>query len=194
MDEPTRFLVRRAQGDDRDALATLLSRYRGRLRSALQRMFGDTLQRGQMDSDDAAQDAIVAAMNGIHGFEHRGEGSFLAWLLQTARNEVRQRLRAEQARKRGGDGRVDLDVVSEPRSAEPSPSQVAGVRELEERVQAALARLPADEREVIVLRRYLDAEFDEIAAELDLPTAGAARALLSRAQSRLARELSAGSP
>ncbi|MEZ5967208.1 MAG: RNA polymerase sigma factor [Planctomycetota bacterium] len=189
MDEPTRFLVQRAQRDDRDALATLLSRYRARVRAALERMLGEAMRQGGMDGDDAAQDAIVAAMAGIHAFEHRGEGSFLAWLLQTARNEVRQRLRRQHTLKRGSNSAVDLDAVSEPRSAEPSPSQVARARELEERIEAALVRLPAAEREVIVLRRYLDASFDEIAAELELPTAGAARALLSRAQVRLAREL-----
>lgn len=58
-----------------------------------------------------------------------------------------------------------------------------------ERVRAALQRLPDREREVIMLRRYLELENEEICNELGLPSAGAVRALLSRAQARLSEML-----
>lgn len=59
-------------------------------------------------------------------------------------------------------------------------------------MQDCLLRMPDPERQVILLRRYLGAEFGEIQDELELPSPGAARALLSRAQTRLAQLLDAG--
>jgi RNA polymerase sigma factor (sigma-70 family) len=58
-----------------------------------------------------------------------------------------------------------------------------------ERVREALQRLPDREREVIMLRRYMELDNEEICNELGLPTAGAVRALLSRAQARLSEML-----
>ena len=189
MDEPTGSLVRRAQARDENALAIVFDRYRERLRAALRRMVGDLALRGQMDSEDAVQDAMLAALRGIDSYDPRERGSFLAWLLETARNELLQRRRAARALKRGGGRRPEANDFEAVPGRDPTPSQHAQARELERRIGAALARMPERERQVMVLRRYLDADFEEIRAELSLASAGAARALLSRAQLRLARLL-----
>lgn len=188
-ESPGSSLVSRAQDGDRDALAALLERYRERVRAALRRMLGDPVLRAQMDSEDAVQDAMLAALRGIHTYEPRGAGSFLAWLLETARNEVLQRRRAAYSTKRGGGRHPQSADFETTAGRDPTPSQCAQANELERRIEAALERLPVRERQAIVLRRYLASDFDEIRSELSLPTAGAARALLSRAQSRLARLL-----
>jgi DNA-directed RNA polymerase specialized sigma24 family protein len=59
-----------------------------------------------------------------------------------------------------------------------------------ERIRIALQQLPDREREIIVLKRYLELDTNEICAEMGLATEGAVRALLSRAQARLAGLLS----
>ena len=56
--------------------------------------------------------------------------------------------------------------------------------------QADAITAPHREREIIVLKRYLELDTDEICAEMGLPTEGAVRALLSRAQARLSGLLS----
>ena len=56
-------------------------------------------------------------------------------------------------------------------------------------MKRCLERLGEREREVIILRRYLDLSADEIQVEMKLPSPGAARALLSRAQAQLAAHL-----
>jgi RNA polymerase sigma factor (sigma-70 family) len=193
VDAHTRTLIERAQARDPAAAEELFGRYRERLRAALKR-----LVRGRYaalaDSEDAVQDALLKAFAKLERFEYRGEGSFLAWLLRCAENEVLQRLRALSARKRDAERVRSIDGSRTPElvSPEPSPSQIAGGNELEERVRAGLDALPEREREVIFLRRYLALENEEIRAELDLPTEGAVRALLSRAQARLARWLEEG--
>ena len=193
LDENTRSLVGRALANDRDAVDALFHRYRDRLRQALRKLIGPKYRLLLADSEDATHDAILSALRRLNQFEYRGEGSFLAWLLKGAEFEIVRRVRAIEARKRSASGaRIDLDtqLAHAIPGHEPTPEQVLDKQEMAERIRQALQQLPDREREVIVLRRYLELDTDEICFEMGLPSAGAVRALLSRAQARLSGILS----
>ena len=188
LDDNTRNLVSRALEQDRAAIDLLFQRYRDRLRGALRKLIGPKYRLLLADSEDATHDAILSALRRLHQFEYRGDGSFLAWLLKGAEYEIVRRIRAIETQKRGGHGGlVPLDADGELQVAakDATPSQLHDESELAERIRNALQQLPDREREIIVLRRYLELDTDEICAELGLPTEGAVRALLSRAQARL---------
>lgn len=188
MHENTASLVTRALANDRDAVETLFQRYRERLRSALRKLVGPKYRLLLADSDDATQDAILSALRRLGQFEYRGDGSFLAWLLKGAEFEILRRVRALETRKRSGQQRdveLDTQMVRMLPGDDRTPAELVSEQEMAERVRAALTRLPDREREVIMLRRYLELDNEEICNELGLPTAGAVRALLSRAQARL---------
>lgn len=188
LDENTRNLVSRALSNDREAIEALFLRYRDRLRAALRKLVGPKYRLVLADSEDATQDAILSALRRLNQFEYRGDGSFLAWLLKGAEFEIVRRVRAIEAQKRSAStGQVDLDtqLARVIPGREPSPADVLDEQEMAERVRQALSQLPDREREVIVLRRYLELDTEEICAEMGLPTAGSVRALLSRAQARL---------
>ena len=193
MDDNTRNLVNRALEQDRDAIDLLFQRYRDRLRTALRKLIGPKYRVLMADSEDATQDAILSALRRLHQFEYRGDGSFLAWLLKGAEYEIIRRIRALETKKRSAEGGVlDLEDGRAEMipTREATPSQVHDETELSERIREALQELPDREREIIVLRRYLELDTQEICAEMGLPTEGAVRALLSRAQARLAGLLS----
>ncbi len=104
-----------------------------------------------------------------------------------------RRIRALETQKRtaiGGLIAIDDQVEQAVATKDATPSQLHDESELAERIRQALAQLPDREREIIVLRRYLELDTDEICAEMGLPTEGAVRALLSRAQARLSGLLS----
>ena len=188
LDDLTRILVDRALAQDRDAIDKLFARYRDRLRSGLRKLIGPKYRALLADSEDATQDAILSALRRLHKFEYRGEGSFLAWLLKGAEYEIMGRIRALEAKKRTADGAmIALDAAGDilP-SKEASASQIHDEAEMAERIRDALQQLPDREREIIVLRRYMELDTAEICEEMGLPTEGAVRALLSRAQARLA--------
>ena len=195
VDENTRSLVSRALADDRDAVDTLFHRYRDRLRQALRKLIGPKYRLVLADSEDATQDAILSALRRLSQFEYRGEGSFLAWLLKSAEFEIVRKVRQIEAQKRNAAGsRIDFDTqfAGAVPGNEPSPQQALDQNEMAERIRQALQQLPDREREVIVLRRYLELSTEEICIEMGLPSAGAVRALLSRAQARLSGVLSPG--
>jgi len=187
VDDSTRALVQKAQANDGDAVNALFQRYRERLQMGLRRRMGKRY-RAVADSEDACHDAVLSALRGLQRYEYRGSGSFLAWLLRCAEMEILQQLRRMNAKKRGGGLSEGVgETVSELPSPSGTPPQILGQLEQEERLQERLKELPEREREVVILRRYMDADFEEIREEMDLPSAGAARALLSRAHVRLAK-------
>ncbi len=193
LDDNTRNLVSRALEQDRDAIDLLFQRYRDRLRNALRKLIGPKYRLLLADSEDATHDAILSALRRLHQFEYRGEGSFLAWLLKGAEYEIVRRIRAVETKKRGAHGGLiglDDQVEQSVAAKDATPSALHDESELAERIRAALQQLPDREREIIVLRRYLELDTDEICAEMGLPTEGAVRALLSRAQARLSGLLS----
>ena len=193
LDDNTRNLVSRALEQDRGAIDLLFQRYRDRLRSALRKLIGPKYRLLMADSEDATHDAILSALKRLHQFEYRGEGSFLAWLLKGAEYEIVRRIRALETKKRsavGGLIAIDDQVEQAVATKDATPSQLHDESELSERIRQALAQLPDREREIIVLRRYLELDTNEICAEMGLPTEGAVRALLSRAQARLSGLLS----
>jgi RNA polymerase sigma-70 factor, ECF subfamily len=193
LDENTRNLISRALGNDRDAVDALFQRYRDRLRQALRKLVGPKYRLVLADSEDATHDAILSALRRLNQFEYRGDGSFLAWLLKGAEFEIVRRVRAIEAQKRSAQqANVELDtqLVRVLPGKDPSPSDIVDEQEMAERVRQALGQLPDREREVIVLRRYLELDTEEVCEEMGLPTAGSVRALLSRAQARLSGLLS----
>ena len=193
LDDNTRNLVSRALEQDREAIDLLFQRYRDRLRTALRKLIGPKYRLLLADSEDATHDAILSALRRLHQFEYRGEGSFLAWLLKGAEYEIVRRIRALETKKRtatGGLLAIDDQLEQAIATKDATPSQLHDESELAERIRVALQQLPDREREIIVLRRYLELDTDEICAEMGLPTEGAVRALLSRAQAHLAGLLS----
>lgn len=179
-------LVERARANDETAVAALYERYRGRLRSALRKKLGASFLEAHVDSDDVLHDGILAGLAKIERFEYRGSGSFLAWLLTITERELLMRLRAQRAQRRDTRRERPIDAAGDVPDGAASPSQVAVGNETEELLRRALDSLSERERDVIILRRYLSLDAAEIAEELSLTSAGAARALLSRAQTKLA--------
>src|SRR5260370_21940439 len=87
------------------------------------------------------------------------------WLLRIVRNTW------IALRKRNGAEKLPLEVL-ETRAAEgPDPEQSALAGDRRRQVAAALAALPAESREVRVLREIEDLSYKHIAAVRDLPIA-----------------------
>ncbi len=132
---------------------------------------------------DAIQDSFLKAYRKLGQF--RG-GSFRAWLLRIVVNTCYDLLRSEKRHPScslGGDDPGDEDEGGLPGGGE-SPEECAIRRELHDRIQAALGRLPADQRVVVILRDIEGVTYEEIAASTGMQL-GTVKSRLSRGRSRL---------
>ena len=143
---------------------------------------------------DVVQSICREVLEDLHGFEYRGEGSFRAWLFTAALNKLRQKGEYHRAQRRDvyrevrppneEGGSVGPELYAGLCSLTPSPSQHAVAAEQAERIERAMDRLSADQREALLLSRLVGLSHREV-AERTGRTESAVRSLVSRASVRL---------
>jgi RNA polymerase sigma-70 factor (ECF subfamily) len=175
-------LLRRAQAGDGHALAALIQLYMPRLRAWAR----GRLPRGareMVDTQDLVQETMIAAVRNLERVEIRGEGALQAWLRTILANKITDQHR--RAVRLPGTEALASDLPA----TGPSPLEEAIGADAVDRYERALERLGDDDRQAIILRIELCCGYDEIAAALDKSSASSARMTVSRALTRLAREM-----
>lgn len=166
-------LVERFQGGEASAFDILVRRWERKLQGAIYRLVGP----GE-DVRDLSQETLLKAYRGLGTFKK--EARFSSWLYQIALNVCRDRMRRTR-----GKSHVSFDELSEvgetAGDAGPSALELIEARDLSRQVAAAVAALPEEQREVVVLKEYQGLTFLEIAETLDVP--------LSTVKTRLYRGL-----
>lgn len=179
-------LLARAQGGDRAALEALLRRYQDRLHRIVSIQLGASPLRRHYDSLDIVQQTFTAALPKIGDVRPRSAAGLLQWLAIIATNQIRDAHDHEHAGKRDVARRASIH--SGVRAADDAPDERAMLAEVRALLDDEVARLPDDQRRVVLLRDYCGEAWDEIATELDREQ-GAARQLHQRAWIQLRRAL-----
>jgi RNA polymerase sigma factor (sigma-70 family) len=141
--------------------------------------FARWLTRDPLQAQDLAQEAMLRALRYFHAF--RGDNA-RPWLLRIVRNTW------SDLRARRGAANGTLEEIENRPADGPDPEQSALAGDRRRQIAAALAALPVDMREVLVLREIEDLSYKHIAAVLDLPI-GTVMSRLARARDKLAAEL-----
>ena len=166
-------LARAAVAGDARALDALLARHYDRVHLICRRVLRDP-----QDAADARQEAMLSISRNIRSFE--GRNDFGAWVYLIATNAAidlhRRAYRREETTDR-------LSQIVNPSSG---TSTVVRTR-LD--VDAALAELPDEYREAVVLREIGDLEYADIATILEIPV-GTVRSRIARGREMLAQILS----
>jgi RNA polymerase sigma-70 factor (ECF subfamily) len=180
--DSTAALLARVRGGDGAAREALFQRYLPLLRRWAHGRL-PARARGLSDTDDLVQMTLIRALNHVEDFESRHEGAFLAYLRQILLNQVRDEIRKTNRRPSGEEIGDDLQDPG------PSPLDQTIGRQAVERYEAALATLPKDQQQAVIMRLELGMTYEEIALAVGRPTANAARKMVERAIARLAEQM-----
>lgn len=137
------------------------------------------LMKSEEDAADAVQDSYVKAFRFFGGF--RPEENGRAWLLQIVRNTCYTALSARKSSVQGVDAEQEINKIEDPA---PGPQANLARKAAVQAVREGIAALPADFREVIVLRELEGLSYKEIAEVTKLPL-GTVMSRLSRARDQL---------
>jgi len=136
------------------------------------------LTKNEADAEDVVQDAYLRALRFFSSL--RAEDA-RAWLLTIVRNTWYGRF----PRRDRTDHRTGFDEMSdEPPNDALDPEALLMQQQTVDTVRAAIEQLPADFREVIVLRELEGLSYKEIAAVIGIPM-GTVMSRLARARERL---------
>lgn len=180
---PSAVLLKRARDGSREALGALFDACGGRVLALIRLRLGPGLRR-ELESRDLLQSTFVKALERLDQFDGGDTRALTGWLAAIARNELRDRARFHGRQRRDAGARASLD--SQLAVAETLSSRIAKLERQADvaRLEAALAQLSADHREVILLRQYEELGFREIGERLGR-SEEAARMLHARALAAL---------
>jgi len=182
----------RARAGDGEAFREVTDPHRHELHVHCYRMLGSV-----HDAEDALQDTLLAAWQGLGGFE--GRSSLRTWLYRVATNRCLNLVRAASRRPQAGWPVPEVEPIEPSRVGEvvwlePYPDALLPEAQYETRETISLAfitalqLLPPRQRAVLVLRDVLGFHADEVADTLDT-TLESVTSALKRARATINRRL-----
>lgn len=152
-------LLDRMRNGDEDALATLYDRWSDRIHSLAAHLVRDA-----RDAEDIVEETFWQAWRGAARYDAT-RGNVGTWLLTICRSRSLDRLRARKRRPED----TPLDDATVIASPEPDPMDRAVSSEAGRLVRAALAELPDEQRETLVLAYFRGLSQSEIADSTGQP-------------------------
>ena len=177
-------LIKSILDGNKNNFAELVRRYQNKVFSTVLRMC-----RSREDAEDISQEVFLKVYSGLPRF--RADSNFSTYLYKVAMNTA-----IDHLRRRGS----TIDTVSlykdsddgvytiEPEDPSPSPLAVFEAGERAAILKSAIDALPANHREMIILRDVQGLTYEDIGKILDLGE-GTVKSRINRARVRLRRDL-----
>jgi RNA polymerase sigma-70 factor (ECF subfamily) len=179
--EDVRLMALVGRGDTA-AFEDLIERHQSLVAGTIARMLGSN-----SDVEDIAQQVFIRVWKSAGRYVARAK--FTTWLLKITRNLVFNELRRSKRH-------ALVPLQTKPGAEEiPLPDQVARApdaslleTELQQAIERAIVQLPESQRMALILRRYEEMSYEQIAEILDL-SVPAVKSVLFRARTELRERL-----
>jgi RNA polymerase sigma-70 factor (ECF subfamily) len=182
---PSEDLMARIAKGDQDAFEILVNRHQPSVLNLIYRFIGDRTQ-----AKDLAQEVFIRVWQAAKTY--KPEAKFTTWLYRITANLCLNELKSSRRRRLfqflrfGEDQENTIEEVLV--DASPSPEDLLLSREQSRRISDALQSLPENQRMALILKRYDDLSYEEIARILNC-SVSAVESLLFRAKRTLQEKL-----
>jgi RNA polymerase sigma-70 factor (ECF subfamily) len=177
--EKTQDLLAHAKGGDAEAVNRLMDRHRDSLRRMVQLRLDQRIQK-RIDVSDIVQDVLVEANRRLQDYLAQPAMPYHLWLRQIAQDRIidahrRHRASAKRSVDKerplavpAADDHSTIQLAAQLAGHELTPGTAAAQKEMAQVVEAAIAKLPDQDCEIIIMRHYEQLSNQEIAQALDL--------------------------
>jgi RNA polymerase sigma-70 factor, ECF subfamily len=176
-------LMERIAVGDHGAFRRLVERHQNAVIGTVAKMLGNA-----SEAEDISQQVFLRIWR--HAKRYRPDAKFTTYLFTITRNlvfnESRRRSRKREVSSDEHEENSNQFIAADP---ERQPDAAILQAELQAAVDAAISALPEAQRMAVILRRYEQLSYEEIAAVLDL-SVSAIKSLLFRARTTLRESLS----
>jgi len=178
------LMTRVAKGDEY-AFQILVERHQRSVLNLIYRFIGDPTK-----SQDLAQEVFLRVWQAARSYEPKAK--FTTWLYRIAANLCLNELKSSRRKRwlRFFHADTEEQAVGEEdfSNGSPSPEDLLLAREQSRQITSALQSLPENQRMVLILKRYDDLSYEEIARILNC-SVSAVESLLVRAKKNLQEKL-----
>lgn len=186
-DQDVQLMLQFKEGDE-DSFRQLFSKYQSRIITFCFRFCND-----QVLAEDLTQEIFLRVYQGAR--RYRPKARFSTWLYRIAVNTCLNE--ARRLKKGHGIQSMEQPAMYAEKNSPPeyrdndhiSAEETMVARQRDEKIKAAIAKLPAQQRAAVVLRIYDEFSYKEIADQLSV-TKGKVKTLIYRARQRMKQTLS----
>ena len=148
---------------DRSAISQLIERHSRRVKDYIHMMVKD-----RDVADDIFQETFIKAVRVIDEGRYTDNGKFLSWILRIALNQVIDHFRAQRQNKSVSESEAGYDVLGTLKLAERTVEDAMVCEQIERDVRALVELLPAEQREVVMMRYFSGLSFKDIAEQTNV--------------------------
>jgi RNA polymerase sigma-70 factor (ECF subfamily) len=142
---------------DESCLEILIARHKKRVFSYIMMVVRD-----RHLSEDIFQDTFIKVIQTLKRGSYNDEGKFLPWVLRIAHNLVIDHFRRVK-RMPLVDAGEDFDIFSVLTLRQGNVEDRMVKKQIRHDIRKAIEQLPSEQREVLIMRHYMDMSFKEIA-------------------------------
>ena len=143
-------------GNER-AFETLLSRHKEKIYTSIYLFVKD-----QSLAEDIFQEVFIKIIDTLRKGKYNHEGKFVQWALRISYNMCVDYFRRSKRRPKVSPTET-FDIFDVLQNPEPNAEQVIIRSQTHDKIRNLVDQLPAEQREVVILRHYADMSFKEIA-------------------------------
>ena len=144
------------QGNER-AFETLLSRHKEKIYTSIYLFVKDTAL-----AEDIFQEVFIKIIDTLRKGKYNHEGKFVQWALRISYNMCVDYFRRSKRRPKVSPTET-FDIFDVLQNPEPNAEQTIIRSQTHDKIRSLVDQLPAEQREVVILRHYADMSFKEIA-------------------------------
>ena len=148
---------------DRSAISQLIERHSRRVKDYIHMMVKE-----RDVADDIFQETFIKAVRVIDEGRYTDNGKFLSWILRIAHNQVIDHFRAQRQNKSVSESEAGYDVLGTLKLAERTVEDAMVCEQIERDVRALVELLPAEQREVVMMRYFSGLSFRDIAEQTNV--------------------------
>ena len=156
-------LIEQFISGDRDGIEVLIKRHKNRVYTYIL-----LIVKNEQLAEDIFQDTFIKVINSLRKGKYQDKGRFVSWVIRIAHNLVIDHFRKEKHLNTISNDSTELDIFNNTKFSDQTIEQEMIQDQITNDVRKVIEELPADQKEVIILRHYVGLSFKEIAEQTDV--------------------------
>ncbi len=148
---------------DQSAIETLINRHRSKVYTYILL----TIKNQQL-AEDLFQETFIKVIQSLRGGKYKDNGRFLSWVIRIAHNLIIDHFRKEKQMNSVSNDDSEVDLFNSKKFSDNNIEEVIVHSQIKSELRSLINELPADQREVVLLRHYGELSFKEIADQTDV--------------------------